>query len=135
MNRFRGYVREPSWFKIAAENYLLSGNLSEACDHNARIASDFGNYVVRRYLHFYKYTIDNTIISMYLIIILIIQVSKAWQVLKIMYTDPFEILQKSAPTAPKEDVANTSNIVPGVTKSSGMEQSNASKQSSKYKRE
>lgn len=51
-----------------------------------------------------------------------------------MYTDPFEILQKSAPTAPKEDLANTSNIVPGVTKSSGMEQSNASKQSSKYKR-
>lgn len=50
-----------------------------------------------------------------------------------MYTDPFEILQKSAPTAPKEDIANTSNIVPGVTKSSGMEQSNASKQSSKYK--
>lgn len=51
-----------------------------------------------------------------------------------MYTDPFEILQKSAPTAPKDDIANTSNIVPGVTKGSGMEQSNASKQSSKYKR-
>ncbi|KYN00468.1 PREDICTED: WD repeat-containing protein 24 [Cyphomyrmex costatus] len=102
MNRFRGCVREPNWFKIAAENYLLSGNLSEACDHNARVAYDFGNYVV----------------------------SKAWQVLKVMYTDPFEILQKSTPTVPKEDVANTSNIVPGVTKSSGMEQSNASKQSS-----
>lgn len=72
---------------------------------------------------------------MCLIIILIIQVSKAWQVLKVMYTDPFEILQKSAPSAPKEDVANTSNIVPGITKSSGMEQSNASKQSSEYKRE
>jgi len=52
-----------------------------------------------------------------------------------MYTDPFEILQKSAPTVPKEDVINTSNIIPGVTKSSGMEQSNASKQSSKYKQE
>jgi len=49
-----------------------------------------------------------------------------------MYTDPFEILQ---PTVPKEDVINTSNIIPGVTKSSGMEQSNASKQSSKYKQE
>ncbi|XP_018344134.1 PREDICTED: WD repeat-containing protein 24 isoform X2 [Trachymyrmex septentrionalis] len=101
MNRFRGCVREPDWFKIAAENYLLSGNLSEACDHNAHVAYNFGNYV-----------------------------SKAWQVLKVMYTDPFEILQKSAPTVPKEDIVNTSNIIPGVTKSSGMEQSNASKQSS-----
>lgn len=68
-----------------------------------------------------------------IIIILFIQISKAWQILKIMYTDPYEILQKNAPTAPKEDVANTSNIVQGITKSSGMEQSNASKQSSKYK--
>lgn len=73
------------------------------------------------------------IILMYLIIvILFIQISKAWQILKVMYTDPYEILQKNAP-APKEDVANTSNIAQGITKSSGMEQSNASKQSSKYK--
>lgn len=82
---------------------MLSGNFSEACDHNARVAHDFGNFVV----------------------------SKAWQILKTMYTDPFEILQKSAPTAPKEDIANTSSIVPGVTKSSGMEQSSHEQEDAK----
>lgn len=47
-----------------------------------------------------------------------------------MYGDPLELLLKMSPMAPKEDIINTSNIVPGVTKNSGMEQSNASKQSS-----
>ena len=57
MNRFRGCVREPDWFKIAAENYLLSGNLSEACDHNAHVAYNFGNYVVRKKCCFCIYII------------------------------------------------------------------------------
>lgn len=94
--------RQPNWFKIAAEGYLLSGNLNDICDHNARVAISFGKTTL----------------------------GIAWQVLKIMYGDPLELLLKMSPMAPKEDVTNTSNIAPGATKNSGMEHSNASKQSS-----
>ncbi|XP_072755687.1 GATOR2 complex protein WDR24 [Anoplolepis gracilipes] len=93
---------QPSWFKIAAEGYMLSGNLNDICDHNARVAIGFGKTTL----------------------------GIAWQVLKIMYGDPLELLLKMSPMAPKEDIVNTSNTAPGVTKNSGMEQSNASKQSS-----
>ncbi|XP_058806827.1 GATOR complex protein WDR24 [Phymastichus coffea] len=34
--------REPKWFKICAENYLLSGRLNEICDHNSFVASNAG---------------------------------------------------------------------------------------------
>lgn len=61
-----------------------------------------------------------------------LQISKAWQILKIMYADPLELLLKISPTAPKEDVAS-SNIAIGGAKNSGVEHSNASKQSSKRK--
>lgn len=49
-----------------------------------------------------------------------------------MYADPLELLLKISPTGPKEDVAS-SNIATGGAKNSGVEHSNASKQSSKRK--
>ncbi|XP_020287866.1 WD repeat-containing protein 24 [Pseudomyrmex gracilis] len=101
VHRFTLSIRQPLWFKIAAESYLLSGNLNEICDHNARVAMNFGK--------------EN--------------ISKAWQILKIMYADPLELLLKISPTGPKEDVAS-SNIATGGAKNSGVEHSNASKQSS-----
>lgn len=42
VHRFTLSIRQPLWFKIAAESYLLSGNLNEICDHNARVAMNFG---------------------------------------------------------------------------------------------
>lgn len=44
---------QPSWFKIAAEGYMLSGNLNDICDHNARVAIGFGKTTVIIYLYFY----------------------------------------------------------------------------------
>lgn len=52
MHRFSLNVRQPLWFKIAAESYLLSGNLNEICDHNARVAINFGKESVIIYICF-----------------------------------------------------------------------------------
>ncbi|KAF7994348.1 hypothetical protein HCN44_003820 [Aphidius gifuensis] len=38
--------RGPKWFKICAEEYLLSGRLSDICDKNAKIASSCGRHDV-----------------------------------------------------------------------------------------
>ena len=46
MHRFTALTpssfKEPKWFKICAENYLLSGRLNEICDHNSAVASNAG---------------------------------------------------------------------------------------------
>ncbi|KAH0951196.1 hypothetical protein HN011_008154 [Eciton burchellii] len=102
MHKFTMNTRQVPWFTTAAENYLLSGNLDDICDHNARIANYFGKG----------------------------NLSKVWQILKILTADPLELLRKHLPAAAKEDMANVSNVIQGGTKNSGIEQSNASKQSS-----
>lgn len=52
-HRFTLNNRQPSWFKIAAEGYLLSGNFNDICDHNARVAIGFGKTTVIIYLYSY----------------------------------------------------------------------------------
>lgn len=46
MHRFTSSIsnsnREFKWFKICAENYLLSGKLNNICDHNSTVAKNAG---------------------------------------------------------------------------------------------
>lgn len=43
MHRFVVNIpRDPTWFKICAEGYILTGKLKDICDHNAAIASNAG---------------------------------------------------------------------------------------------
>jgi len=53
MHKFTMNTRQVPWFTTAAENYLLSGNLDDICDHNARIANYFGKGNVMKYSYFY----------------------------------------------------------------------------------
>lgn len=43
MHRFVVNIpRDPTWFKICAEGYILTGKLKDICDHNAAVASNAG---------------------------------------------------------------------------------------------
>ncbi|XP_043270686.1 GATOR complex protein WDR24 isoform X2 [Venturia canescens] len=76
MHRFTPTApREPKWFKICAEEYLLSGKLDDICDHNAAVASSCGR---------------NTI-------------STVWKIIKTLYINPLGNILKTPPVVTKEE--------------------------------
>lgn len=74
MHKFTLNNCQPSWFKIAAEGYLLSGNLNDICDHNARVAISFGKTTV--IIHLYMCIYNNS--NIFLIITILYIYYTAW---------------------------------------------------------
>ncbi|KAI4504680.1 hypothetical protein M0802_000230 [Mischocyttarus mexicanus] len=96
MHRFVVNIpRDPTWFKICAEGYILTGKLKDICDHNAAVASNAGRN----------------------------DVSIVWNIIKTLYTNPLGAILKTPPTVSKEDIVNTLNLGQMV-KVSTLDQSN-----------
>ncbi|CAL7939279.1 unnamed protein product [Xylocopa violacea] len=95
MHRFAiNMPREPKWFRICAEGYLLSGRLNDICDHNATVARSAGRN----------------------------DISTVWNIIKTLYANPMGSILKTPPTASKEDIVNTLNLAqiaigPGIDQS------------------
>ncbi|XP_008206371.1 GATOR complex protein WDR24 isoform X2 [Nasonia vitripennis] len=76
--------REPKWFKLCAENYVLSGRLNEICDHNSLVASNAGRN----------------------------DVSTIWSIIKTCFENPLGNSNNNAQRRPvsEQDVVNTLNL-------------------------